>query len=1241
MVVVDQIVDKISEVATTIIFCHVGYLFQYNENIHSLEVETQELEDLLRRINEKVVRSQNNGEVIQPDVDKWQKDAKQIQDESTTFLVNKVRSNTWCVCCWCPNLVWRYWLGKESKLMASRVISLKEKGTMYYTEWPLSSPAPPPDRPITSHEAFDSRKNIFNSIMGALKDPTIKMIGVHGTGGVGKTTMVKEVGNVAKRDGVFDDVAIAVVSRNLDKKNVQGELAAQLGLHLDDHGRADKLWTRLQNGKKNLVILDDVWDPLKLEEIGIPNTTDYGNKEGCCKVLVTSRKNLFHMITPEASTRVFLIPILNEKEAWTLFMKTAEISVNSEEELSCVEKGVCDECAGLPVAILAVAKALKGKESYAWQDALTQLKSSNFNQIVDIDPNLFSSLKFSYDHLEPRDARSCFLLCSLFPEDAEISIDDLVRYNFGMRLLDPTLSITLENIRNRVLTLVKGLKASCLLQDGKDASTVKMHDVIRDIAISIAKDEKGYLVKHDLKKWPDKGTYKSYSAISLMSEYFNEIPVELGCKELHTLVLRSKDSSLPDSFFNGMETNLEVLDLSGTAIESLPLSLSKLVKLRMLCLPKGLASEIRQLTCLKLLDLGNNEDVRLSVIPPNVLSNLTRMEELCIPDNFDQWQDEATSKERWNASLVELNSLTCLTTLKVHIPQGKSSPNNLCFENLLRFAISIGAHFPRITYFGNNELEQSFTSILKLSSVPLEDKFKGLLLKSEVLYLHKVKGLVEMLRASGFFNLKYLQVVTCDGAEYLLGRPDKFLQTPQQSMSRSFCNLSTLIVEKCTFKYLFNLSVVRCLEQLQVLVVDDCSNMEVIVEIERQGDDEEITFPRLTEMILTELPNLRSFCSSKRPNSIIGVSNSNPEQPLFCEKVVVPALEELTIFHLDNISEIWDKQYKPIMNEGTGSFSLLRSLSVRQCPRLVNVVPFEMVQRLRNFKTLKVWQCDSVVHEIEDLTVAFPQLERLYLDDLQNLRETGLNKKEDHGINGVYPNIKEIDIDSCPNLESIFSSSTAKNLAHLRRLIIRNDRSHSDSKLKAIVETTKERGGARDEPFVFPELDHMELRKMTDLRSFCNSYGPEESLFNQKVVFPCLEYLDISRLGNMKGIWDRTPPANSFQKLTFLELRACDSLLYVAPSELLGSLQNLQTLEIESCRLLEDVFKNRGSYSGEGIVSKHEPTTDEVDTKVVLPRLRLVFLRDLPRLKSFCSGSKLPSSVRREIRNCPLLGTPF
>ncbi|KAG5545530.1 hypothetical protein RHGRI_017884 [Rhododendron griersonianum] len=984
MFVVEQIISKTSDVAFAIGFRHIGYLYHYNENIQNLIVETEGLEGVLRRINEMAERALRNAQVIEPDVGKWQNDAKEMQDEVAAFIANKERSNTRCVKCWCPNLKWRYRLGKESKLKTSRVTSLKEQGTKYLpVQLPMAHAAPPPESPLTNDEDFDSRQEIFKNILEALKDPTINMIGVHGAGGVGKTRMVNEVRNQAKRDGLFNDVAFAVVSRNLDKKNVQGELAAQLGLTLDDHGRADRLLDRLQNGKKNLVILDDVWDPLDLKEIGIPTTTDHGNNEGGCKVLVTSRKNLFHMMTLKARNKEFFIPVLEKKEARTLFMKTAEISVNSHEEMPSEAKEVCDECGGLPVAILAVAKVLKGKGSYAWKDALRQLKSSNFNQIVDIDPKLFPSLKLSYDLLKPEDARSSFLLCSLFPEDANISIDDLVRYSFGMRLLDPTLSTTLEDVRNRVLTLVEGLKSSCLLLDGKDDNTVKMHDVIRDVAISIAKDEKRYLVKHDLKKWPEGGTYEGF--------------------------LTSRQ------FFNGMETNLEVFDLSDTAIETLPLSLSKLVKLRMLFLPKGiknisllgelksleilcvngieeLAPKIRQLTCLKLLDLGNNKDVKLKVIPPNVLSNLTRMEELCIPDDFVEWQDEATNEERKNASLVELNSLTCLTTLKVHIPQGKSSPNNLCFENLVRFRISIGEHF--------HVKKESSTSILKLSSVLLEDKFKALLSKSEVLYLREVR---------------------CDGGE-------DHLETPQPSMSRPFCNLSKLAVQNCTFKYLFNLSVARHLEQLQVLNVENCSNMEVIVGNERHGDDEEITFPRLEMIDLFGLPNLKGFCPSKRPHSITGASNSDPAQPLFGEKV----------------------------------------------------------------------------------------------------------------------------------------------------------------------------------------------------------------------VFPCLRFLEISRLRNVKGIWDRTPPADSFQKLTQLNLFKSHSLLYVAPSELLlGSLQNLTDLVISSCGLLEEVFKNRGSDSGEEIVSKHEPTTEEVDTNVVLPRLRSVTLSNLPRLKSFCSGIKLPSSVRRSIYNCPLLETPF
>ncbi|KAF5952609.1 hypothetical protein HYC85_010553 [Camellia sinensis] len=593
---------------------HVGYVIHYKKNIQKLEDEIIGLEDEWRRIDGSAHRARDDARVVENDVRQWLLSAYGMKAEVEVFLLDMVRENKWCFKCSCPNIYWRYWLGKESEKKTARVIRLKEEGTKFMT-CPMSHRAPLPDSGFTfsaKYEAFDSRKRIFEEIMKTLEDPSIKMIGIYGPGGVGKTTMVEEVLQLAKRNRLFDSVAMTTVSKVVEKEKVQGELASQLGLTLDEFGRAGKLLNRLSNGGKNLVILDDVWEPLDLAEIGIP-TTDGGNNEPLidlpeigipftygsnmvCKVVITSRKQrVCQMMQKSNELKVFPIEVLTDTEAWSLFTKMAEISVNSG--IPPAAEDVCNECGRLPVAICAVAAALKGKNNYAWIDAHTQLKNSKLRAIVDVDPKLFSSLKLSYDFLEPKDARSCFMLCSLFYEDAEISIEDLVRYSIGMRLLDQIHLNTVEDIRARVLTLVDGLKSSCLLLDGRSQNRVKMHDVIRDVAISIAEDEKGYLVNHDIKKWPEKGTYEHYSAMSLrFTTNICELPNELECRGLHTLVLKSNHdcsrTDVPNNFFNGMDNNLEVLDLTEIPLESLPSSLPTLVKLRMLCLNGRLKIDI-------------------------------------------------------------------------------------------------------------------------------------------------------------------------------------------------------------------------------------------------------------------------------------------------------------------------------------------------------------------------------------------------------------------------------------------------------------------------------------------------------------------------------------------------------------------------------------------------------------------------------------------------------------------------
>ncbi|KAI8010767.1 Disease resistance protein [Camellia lanceoleosa] len=1243
--VLDTIVGQIVEPVVQLVVVHVGFLFQYKKKLRNLEDEIEKLERQKTKIEEEV------GEEANEAVSKWLAEVEQIVQKIKED--NTMNENRQCFKFSCPDYISRYRMSKDAENKTEEVKILIQDGNFSK----VANPKPfAPELQFSSSSAnyanFESRKSVFENIMVALQDSNVKMIGVYGTGGVGKTTMVEEIGKQVK-NGLFDVVVVAVVSQDANVSNIQGQLADRLSLKLKGEtevGKANELWNRLNNGKKNLIILDDMWQELKLKTVGIPITD--GNN--CCKVVITSR---IRGVLEKMHVDTYVpMQVLLEKEAWALFKTMVGNSVDSPE-FHDIADVVCKECGGLPVAILAVGAALKDKKKYVWEDVLDQFKDSMLKNISGIDPKVYASLKLSYDRLESSDAKSCFLLCCFFPEDANISIEVLARHCIARSLLGQNTN-TLRRASRRVLTVVDILKDACLLLEGINENFVKMHDVIRDVALSIAKDDgKEILVKHGVKEWPEKDTCESYSAMSLRLDNTLELPDDLVCPQLHTLTMLLNWNikallNVPDRFFSGME-KLTILELNRICMLP-PLSLANLVNLRMLWLDycelgdvailkdlnnnleilslrgsniKVLPSEIGQLTRLRLLDLGNCYQLR--EIPQGVISNLSRLEELYI---FDEFGDRA---DRSKVNLDELGKLTQLTTLEIHIPNVMLLPKDLCFENLIRFKISIG--------FGMR-ISKTYSKSCKLAGVSLMDKFIVLLLRAEKLHLEKIEGLQEVLHDRG-------------GEGSLMERRGL-------NPSGFFNNLIELTIRDCRLEYLFSLSCAKGFPRLQGLEIWNCEMMEAIVGIEEEKDEDElssqvINFSQLKYLSLDNLPKLISFYPKVEKMSTSEGNSSTQAQFLFNEKVAFPVLENLVIRKLPSIIEIWEKRLL-IASENESKSCRLKELEVSNCEKLVHVVRFNMLPRLQNLKRFKVDNCpkmEAIVTEKEkekgttsndifvfsQLTtlnlyelvslksfynwptrseaqplfnhqVAFPVLENLVIRKLPSIIEIWEKRLLIASENESKScRLKELEVSNCEKLVHVVRFNMLPRLQNLKRFKVDNC-----PKMEAIVtEKEKEKGTTSNDIFVFSQLTTLNLYELVSLKSFYNwpTRSEAQPLFNHQVSFPKLKTLVLDNCVNSREIHPWNLQAGKIS-LKFLDVA------------------NLDKLIVRNCSEVAEVFQLEGLNVGEG---QHVRPLIEV---------RMMELDGLPQLT--CLWNKDPHGILGlqslqylTIKKCSLLRNLF
>ncbi|XVE50359.1 hypothetical protein DITRI_Ditri01bG0156100 [Diplodiscus trichospermus] len=365
----------------------------------------------------------------------------------------------------------------------------------------------------------------------------ISKIAVCGPGGVGKTIILMHIYNELLTAKKFYKVIWVTMSKDFDVVKLQNDIACALSANVpkewDKVRRAGQLSNLLKEAKRYVLILDDVWEKISLNEVGIPEPT---TSNGCI-LAKTSRKM---EVCKSMGFKVIKVEPLTEEEALTLLSNKVGPAILHIPTLESTLKLVAKECAGLPLTIVVVAGSLREEDD----------------------------------------------LCVLYPEDFQIPKEELIEYWIDEGMFDEM--ETKEAMKNKGHAVLKRLEDNCLLENaGIDRDCVKMHDAVRDMALSITSTNPRYMVKAgmQLEQLPEEEKWAMDAVkISLMENSIRELLLPVKCERLTTLLLgRNPVIRISESFFINMPC-LRVLDLSHTRIECLPNSTSDLENLTALLL---------------------------------------------------------------------------------------------------------------------------------------------------------------------------------------------------------------------------------------------------------------------------------------------------------------------------------------------------------------------------------------------------------------------------------------------------------------------------------------------------------------------------------------------------------------------------------------------------------------------------------------------------------------------------------
>ncbi|XP_045812365.1 disease resistance protein RPV1-like isoform X2 [Trifolium pratense] len=302
-------------------------------------------------------------------------------------------------------------IGKIVKVVSNKI----NRAPLYVVDYPVG---------------LKSRVSNVNSLLNEACSDEVCMIGIHGTGGIGKSTLARAVYNFIADQ--FECLCFLENVRENSAKHLQEELLYKtIGLKVKIGGVNEGIGIikeRLRR-KRVLLILDDV-DKLKQLKFLAGGFDWFGRNS---RVIITTRDK--SLLTCHGIERIYEVEGLNCGESLELFKQVAFKTKKVDSINDDIVNRAISYASGLPLAIDVIGSNLAGTPIAEWESTLDKYKRIPPHDIQNI-------LKVSFDGLD-EEQKNLFLDIACFSKwfhlgQIRANYDHCIKHDVGV-LVDKSL----------------------------------------------------------------------------------------------------------------------------------------------------------------------------------------------------------------------------------------------------------------------------------------------------------------------------------------------------------------------------------------------------------------------------------------------------------------------------------------------------------------------------------------------------------------------------------------------------------------------------------------------------------------------------------------------------------------------------------------------------------------------------------------------------------------------------------